>query len=201
MNRDAAQQRFIAAAIPAKHSRPMPTERLVGYYLSIEPRIAYCEAEEREIILKGRKEWYDRGGCWVSDGSISSNGPGLSMLLPESDPKKLLDICLFFDLGFIHDELTRCLLLDWVDGDMMTSVDVHRKQESKEDLRKTCKLILNQLHGKAIVDAVDKDPWFINFAHDYGQWFSSSKAQNNREEDILDMEEYLSDRFYSFGWR
>ncbi|KAJ6257579.1 hypothetical protein Dda_7364 [Drechslerella dactyloides] len=185
-----SKRAFIKAPMPPKHPRPTPSDRLDGYFLSLEPRVSLHEAKEIELQLQVRKEWYARGGCWVRDGSLSPNGPVNSLLLPEADPEKVLALSQIFEIGFIQD--------DWMDEDLMLEIE----PEKREAMQKKFKIILNQLQGKAIVDYVNAFPAFTEFAQAYGGWLSRSlETHQLKDLEILDLDEYLVERYYTFGWK
>ncbi|KAK6529298.1 hypothetical protein TWF281_008475 [Arthrobotrys megalospora] len=90
---------------PFQYSIPFSTKHLDGYFFTYQPRINTSTAEkETEVILRVHQEWFDRGGCQVRDGALSvDGGPVLSVVFPEAEPRRLLNLAAIVSIGYIHD--------------------------------------------------------------------------------------------------
>ncbi|KAK6541599.1 hypothetical protein TWF694_007399 [Orbilia ellipsospora] len=178
--------------VPYKHSSPVPTQHLDNYVLKVEPRINHVAAEERRLIEQLDQEWLDRGGPAVTVGSLNhQHGPCLSLIFPEGNPDKILNITRLFAFGYIQD--------DWYDEDMIVEMKIAgRSSDDVKVAKKNLGLIVNQMRSQLVVELLDVDPEVLPFVQGYGAWEDYSHESLDAR-DFENLKHYLDGKWEGVG--
>ncbi|KAK6353830.1 hypothetical protein TWF730_008254 [Orbilia blumenaviensis] len=176
---------------PFQFSIPFSTKHLDGYFLTYQPRINTSTAEkETEVILRVHQEWFDRGGCQVRDGALSvDGGPVLSIVFPEAEPRRLLNLAAIVSIGYIHD--------DWVGQELLCNRNGHGDKESN---MKKFGAIINQMKSKAITEMLENDSSLISVTQIFGARETRSLEAQDVHLEFQGLDHYLEEKYISDTW-
>ncbi|KAK6335210.1 hypothetical protein TWF718_010646 [Orbilia javanica] len=173
-------------------SIPFSTKHLDGYFFTNQPRINTSTAEkETEVILRVHQEWFDRGGCQVRDGALSvDGGPVLSVVFPEAEPRRLLNLAAIVSIGYIHD--------DWASHELVCNQSNHGNKESNI---KKFGAIINQMKSKAITEMLENDSSLISVTQIFGA--RETRALESHDLHLVEfqgLDHYLEEKYLTDTW-
>ncbi|KAF3215077.1 hypothetical protein TWF192_007451 [Orbilia oligospora] len=177
---------------PFQFSIPFSTKHLDGYFFTYQPRINTSTAEkETEVILRVHQEWFDRGGCQVRDGALSvDGGPVLSVVFPEAEPRRLLNLAAIVSIGYIQD--------DWASQEIVCNRSNHGDKESN---MKKFGAIINQMKSKAITEMLENDSSLISVTQIFGARETRSlESQDLHLGEFQGLDHYLEEKYLTDTW-
>ncbi|KAF3316522.1 hypothetical protein TWF173_001808 [Orbilia oligospora] len=177
---------------PYQFSIPFSTKHLDGYFFTYQPRINTSTAEkETEVILRVHQEWFDRGGCQVRDGALSvDGGPVLSVVFPEAEPRRLLNLAAIVSIGYIQD--------DWASQEIVCNRSNHGDKESN---MKKFGAIINQMKSKAITEMLENDSSLISVTQIFGARETRSlESQDLHLVEFQGLDHYLEEKYLTDTW-
>ncbi|KAK6511827.1 hypothetical protein TWF481_000733 [Arthrobotrys musiformis] len=177
---------------PFQFSIPFSTKHLDGYFFTYQPRINTSTAEkETEVILRVHQEWFDRGGCQVRDGALSvDGGPVLSVVFPEAETRRLLNLAAIVAIGYIHD--------DWAGQELVCNRSNHN---DKEPNMKKFGAIINQMKSKAITEMLENDSSLISVTQIFGARETRSLESHDLHlVEFQGLDHYLEEKSLNDTW-
>ncbi|KAF3105329.1 hypothetical protein TWF569_001292 [Orbilia oligospora] len=191
--------RLIPALMPPRHSQPIPEEFLEGYWSNLDVRVHSCAYDELTVVGKMNQDWLDRGGCSRPSYVIDRLGGFLSLVMPEADPKRLVEMSPLCSFSFLED--------DFLDGDMFVDEQAPNLDPKIHDtaiLMRKYRNILNQVKSKLFVELLDTDDAQNIYVQAYEEWAKASTETENLIVEFESLEAYLNQRLDNFaascGW-
>ncbi|KAK6500453.1 hypothetical protein TWF481_010796 [Arthrobotrys musiformis] len=190
---------LIPALTPPKHSRPIPDEFLKGYWSNLDVRVHGHANEELTLVGNMIQDWLNRGGCARPSYVVDGLGAILSLIMPEAEPKRLLEMGPLCSFSFLED--------DFLDGDMFAAGEAYSAERNGRDVKvlsRKYRNILDQVKSKIFVELLEADDAQNTYVQAYEEWAKASTETENLDTEFESLEEYLNERLDNFaascGW-
>ncbi|KAF3931652.1 Dimethylallyltranstransferase [Dactylellina cionopaga] len=174
-----SKQRFVTTVAPFKNSDPVPEDYLTRYFSTFEPRFNRGSNEEVKQMFESRQELIDLGLPLVRAGGISHAGGVNSFMMPEADPKKVINVAAISDIAFIEDDIT---------------------ETTKENSFKEYHNIIKQAQARQYIKALECDKDGIKYIEGTEVWIAKEVELDSLRGFRFDsIEDYVKTKLHTCG--
>ncbi|KAK6544760.1 hypothetical protein TWF694_001443 [Orbilia ellipsospora] len=175
---------LIPALIPPRHSKPVPAKFMKGYWSNFDVRVHCCANFELKVIEDMDREWLDRGGLPRTSYVVEGLGGMLSLIMPEADPRRMIEMSSLCSIAFYEDDL--------LDGDLC---DINSNESDAKLLHQKYRNAINQMKSRVMVELLKSDDEQNTYVQAYEQWTKASAATvESTTIEFETLEEYLNAR-------
>lgn len=127
----------------------------------------------------------------MRDGALSvDGGPVLSVVFPEAEPGRLLNLAAIVSIGYIHD--------DWASQELVCNRSNHGDKESS---MKKFGVIINQMKSRAIAEMLENDSSLISVTQIFGaREIRSPESHDLHLVEFQGLDHYLETKHLTDTW-